>query len=75
MAKDYAVTGNPASDMRSYKKVNDHTMTFAVKKDAKVTTTGRITVAPDGKSRTVNSTTTDANGKKTSTTAVYDKAM
>lgn len=73
--KDYAVTGDPASDMRSYKKVNDHTMTFTVKKDGKVTTTGRITVAPDGKSRTVSATATDANGKKTSTTAVYDKGM
>ncbi len=71
--KDYSVTGDPASDMRSYKKVNDHTMAFAVKKDGKTVITGRIVVAADGKSRTVTSSSTDSNGKKTSTTAMYDK--
>src|SRR5205823_11361416 len=60
--KDYAVTGDPSSDTRSYKKVDDHTMSFAAKKGGKVTTSGRITVAADGMSRTVNSTTTDAKG-------------
>ncbi|MGA8431064.1 MAG: hypothetical protein WB729_14675 [Candidatus Sulfotelmatobacter sp.] len=71
--KDYAVTGDPASDMRSYKKVNDHAMTFTVKKDGKSVITGRIVVAADGKTRTVTSSSMDSNGKKTSTTAVYDK--
>ncbi|HLW87355.1 MAG TPA: hypothetical protein VKR57_02605 [Terriglobales bacterium] len=71
--KDYAVTGDPSSDMRSYKRINDHTMTFTVKKGAKVTTTGRITVAADGKSRTVASSGMDAMGMKMSSTAVYDK--
>lgn len=73
--KDYPVTGDPTSDTRAYKKVNDHTMTFAAKKGGKTTVSGRITVAPDGMSRTVNSTSTDANGKKSSGTAVYDKGM
>ena len=45
------------------------------KKGGKVTTSGRITVAADGMSRTVNSTTTDAKGKKASATVVYDKQM
>ena len=72
-SKDYAVTGDPASDMRSYTAVNDHTWTLAQKKGGKVTTTGRIVVSPDGKSRTVTVTGTDPQGKKIASTAVYDK--
>jgi len=71
--KDYPVTGDANSDARSYKKVNDHTMELTVKKGGKVTTTGKIVVAADGKSRTVTTTATDAAGKKATSTAVYDK--
>jgi formylglycine-generating enzyme required for sulfatase activity len=71
--KDYPVTGDAASDMRSYTKVNDRTLTLTLKKDGKVTTTGRIVVSADGKSRTVTTTGTDPQGKKVSGTAVYDK--
>jgi hypothetical protein len=71
--KDYAVTGDSASDMRSYKRVNAHTMTFTVKKGDKVTMTGRIAVAADGKSRTVTASGMDSMGMKISNTSVYDK--
>lgn len=71
--KDYPVTGDPTSDTRSVKKVDDHTATFAVKKDGKKTMSGRITVAPDGKSRTVTTSGTNPEGKKVSSTTVYDK--
>jgi len=71
--KDYPATGDARSDMRSYKKVNDHTMDFAAKKDGKVTLSGRIVVAADGKTRTVTASGTDAKGMKIKTVAVYDK--
>lgn len=71
--KDYPVTGDPTSDTRSVKKVNDHTATFTVKKDEKKTMSGRIIVAPDGKSRTVTTSGTTPEGKKVSSTTVYDK--
>lgn len=71
--KDYAVTGDPNSDMRAYKKINDHTLELTVKKGGKVTTTGRIVVAADGKSRTVTTSGTDAKGNKVKSTAAYDK--
>jgi hypothetical protein len=71
--KDYPVTGDPSSDARSYKKIDDHTLELAVKKDGKVTISGRIVVSADGKSRTVTIHTTDAKGKKITSTAVYDK--
>jgi hypothetical protein len=38
-----------------------------------VTLTGRIVVARDGKTRTVTTTTTNAQGKKVRSVAVYDK--
>ena len=71
--KDYPVTGDPASDTRSLKKIDDRTLDLTVKKDGKVTTTGRIVVSADGKSRTLTSSGTDAKGKKVKNTAVYDK--
>ncbi len=71
--KDYPVTGDPNSDMRSYKKVDDHTLELTVKKGAKVTTSGRIVVSADGKSRTVTVNGTDPQGKKFKRTAVYEK--
>ena len=71
--KDYPVTGDPTSDSRSYKKINERTATLIAKMNGKATLTGRIVVSADGKSRTVTTTATDAKGKKVSSTAVYDK--
>jgi len=71
--KDYPVTGDPNSDMRSYKKVDGHTLAMTVKKDGKVTATGRVVVSADGKSRTVTTSGTDTQGKKVSNKVAYDK--
>ena len=71
--KDYPVTGDPSSDTRSYKKVNDHTLAITNKKGGKVTTTVRAVVSADGKTRTVTISGTDSKGKKITGTAVYDK--
>lgn len=71
--KDYPVTGDQTSDMRSYTKVDDRTLDFAVKKGGKVTVTGHVSVSADGKSRTVNTSGTNAKGKKFRNTSVYDK--
>ena len=71
--KDYAVTGDSTSDMRSYKKIDAHTLKFTVKKGDKTTATGRIVVAADGKSRTVTAKGTDEHGKQFKNTSAYDK--
>jgi hypothetical protein len=71
--KDYPVTGDPTSDTRSYKPINDRTWDLTVKKDGKVTVTGRIVVSADGKSRTVTTSGTDPQGKKFKNVAAYDK--
>jgi len=71
--KDYAVTGDASSDARSYKVVNDRTLTFSAHQKGKVTMTGRIVLSADGKSRTVTVSGTDSKGKKFKGTSVYDK--
>jgi hypothetical protein len=71
--KEYPLTGDPSADMRSYKKLNDHTLELTNMKDGKVTASGRIVVSADGMARTVTVHGTAADGKKFSYTAVYDK--
>ncbi len=71
--KDYPVTGDPNSDARSYKKVNANTLALTVKKNGKITSTGRVVVSADGKSRTVTTTGTNSMGAKVTSAAVYDK--
>ena len=66
--KEYPVTGDPTSDMRSYKKLSSHKLELTATKGGKTTLTGTVVVSADGKTRTV----TTKSGKN-STTAVYDK--
>ena len=71
--KDYPVTGDPTSDMRSYRMVSAHTLMASDKKDGKVIITARVAVSADGKSRTVTIHGKDAKGMRTTIVAVYDK--
>jgi hypothetical protein len=71
--KDYPVTGDPSSDMRSYRLISSHTVLATDKKDGKVIETARVTISADGKSRTVTIHGRDAKGMRTTTIAVYDK--
>jgi hypothetical protein len=71
--KDYPLTGDPVADTRSYKKVDDHTLTLENKKGGSVTTSGRVVVSADGKKRTLTSSGKNSAGKKVTSTAVYDK--
>ena len=71
--KDYPVTGDPNSDTRSYKKLDDRTLEITTKKGGKVISSGSIVVSPDGKSRTVSLTLSGSDGKTSTSTAVYDK--
>jgi hypothetical protein len=71
--KDYPLTGDPAADSRSYTQVNDRTLTLINSKDGKPVVTGKVAVSKDGNTRTLTTKGKDANGKKMSSTAVYDK--
>jgi len=71
--KDYPVSGDPTSDTRAIKEVDDHHYELTVKKDGKVTMTGKAVISADGKTRTVTVSGTDPAGKKLEGTSVYDK--
>jgi hypothetical protein len=71
--KAYPSKGNLSWNSAAYKVVNDRTNDITTMKDGKIVWTGRITVAADGKSRTVTLSGTDADGKKFKGKAVYDK--
>lgn len=71
--RDYPVTGADAGYTRAYTVVDDHTVVSTTKLDGKAITTARGVVSPDGKTRTVNVTGTDPDGRKIAVTAVFDK--
>ena len=71
--KDYAVTGDPSGNTRSYRKVDNRTLEVTVKKNGKVIVTARTIVSSDGKSRTATVSGTTPKGKKFKNVAVYDK--
>jgi hypothetical protein len=80
---------NSDTRMRSYRRINSRSLAIrekagarvgrnpktgeVVRIPAKVVVTGMITVASDGKSRTVVTNTADAKGKRLHNVAVYDK--
>jgi len=68
--KDYKVTGTTEYDTRSYIPAGKHALSMTIKKGDKTVMTGKVLVAPDGKSRTV---TTQGAEPSMNNTAVYDK--
>jgi hypothetical protein len=71
--KDYPVTGDATTDTRSLKQIDAHTLELANKKGGKVTITGKIVIAADGKSRTLTANGTDSMGMKIESMSFYDK--
>ena len=64
---------NPDQDAVTFKKLDAHTYHVENKLKGKVMTTQHIVVAADGKSRTVTTDGTNAQGQKVHHVAVYDK--
>jgi hypothetical protein len=74
--KDSEVTGTGApygADHIAIKQQNSHMTSATLKKGDKVVGTSSATVSHDGKTLTLTSKGTDANGKATKTVSVYDK--
>jgi hypothetical protein len=72
--KDVPLTGNnPNADTVAVKRIDPNTIELVNKKGGKVTTTQRNVVSADGKTRTVTTTGTDAQGQKVNNVAVFEK--
>ncbi len=73
--KDNPISGSMPSgaDTISAKRTDSHHFVATLKKDGKVVGTSKVAVSKDGKVTTVDSTGTDAAGKKEHDVQVYDK--
>ena len=73
--KDHPMTGNPDGDMIMLKRVSASSVQTTVKLKGKVTVVNVRTVAADGKTMTVTTKGTNAQGQKVNNTQVFDKKM
>jgi len=71
--KDYPITGDATSDMRSFQVNGRDTLEMVSKKDGKIVGEGKIVVAADSKTRVVTNTMNNAKGEKVTSTQAYDK--
>lgn len=71
--KPYPVTGTSAYDARAVTAKGDRTLDIDNMKDGKSVGTAKVELAKDGKSRTLESDSADASGKKVHAKFVYDK--
>ena len=72
--KDSKVTGNnPNADTIGVRRIDARTLEVISKKGGKVTITQRNALSADGKSRTVTTTGTDAQGQKINNVAVFER--
>lgn len=72
--KDYPVTGNADYDATSLKRIDANTVEFTRKKAGKVVQTGTNVVSKDGKTRTVTTKGTNAQGQQINNVAIYEKS-
>lgn len=71
--KEYPVTGNPAADTISAKIIDDHTGESTFRKGGKVMATNVRKLSADGKTLTITSTGTTADGKPRKDVQVFEK--
>jgi hypothetical protein len=72
--KDYEYKGAPdPKSTRAYTRIGEHNYQFVNKVDGRITTTSRVTVAADGKTRTIITSGRDAEGRVINNLSVWDK--
>lgn len=70
---DYPFVGAAQPTTRSYKRLDARTFEYVVKVNGKVTSTNIVAVAPDGKTRTITSTGTNAQGQAFKNVQLWEK--
>jgi hypothetical protein len=71
--KYYPVTGDSVSDSRAIKMTKPNRYKLMAKEGEKPTVNGEIVISEEGKTRTVTAHATSPDGKKMTTTTVYDR--
>jgi hypothetical protein len=71
--KPYPVTGSPSVDSRAVTAKGDHVLEIDNMKGGKSVSKGKVELAKDGKSRTLETEGDSADGKKVKAKYVYDK--
>lgn len=71
--KAVEVKGAAVPTTRALSRIDDRTFQFVDRVNGKVTTTTRVTIAADGKTRTNVATGTNVDGKPVNNTTVYDR--
>ena len=71
--KEVAVSGAPAYDTQSAKRIDANTIEATRKKGGKVVQNATTSVSKDGKTLTITTTGTDERGRKIHNVAVYDR--
>ena len=71
--KDYPLTGSPTADMVSLKRIDANTTERTDKKGGKVATNLKRVVSQDGKTMTVTTKGTNAEGQAVNNIIVFDK--
>lgn len=71
--KDHPVKGNPNADMVTVKRIDDRTGESTFKKNGKVTATNYRMLSADGKTLTITSTGTTADGKPRKDVQVFER--
>jgi alcohol dehydrogenase (cytochrome c) len=66
-------TGNPNFDASAYTRVDANTVTFSRMKAGKMVATGTVSVSQDGRTLTLTTLGTDANGQPINSIFVFDK--
>jgi hypothetical protein len=72
-AVDNPVTGNPNVDTQAFRRAGGRSYTIVSKKGGKVTTTTRVSISEDGKTRTTLVSGKNAQGQNVDETIVHDR--
>jgi hypothetical protein len=71
--KEFPVTGSPAYDHSTFKRIDKNTTEQTRTKDGKVVQTAKRAISADGKTMTITTTGTDEKGRKINNVALFDK--
>jgi hypothetical protein len=71
--KEYEYKGAQANSTRVYTRVDDHHYSYATKVKGLITTTSRVAVTTDGKTRTITTTGRDAEGRVIRNFSVWNR--